>query len=129
MWPFLFLIRIKEKSLVSRFQSLKKTREFQSVYQSGHSKVNRLFVMLVKKNNKAYNRVGISVSKKVGNSIVRHRVTRVIREILRLHWEETEQGYDIVIVARNSAKESDYHKFESALLHLLRLHHLLKNID
>ncbi|MEE1229204.1 MAG: ribonuclease P protein component [Lachnospiraceae bacterium] len=115
--------------MVSRFQSLKKTREFQSVYQSGHSKVNRLFVMLVKKNNKPYNRVGISVSKKVGNSIVRHRVTRVIREILRLHWEETEQGYDIVIVARNSAKESDYHKFESALLHLLRLHHLLKNID
>lgn len=110
-------------------ESLKKTYEFQNVYRNGKSYANKYLVMYVLENNLEKNRLGISVSKKVGNSIVRHRVTRVIREILRLHWEETEQGYDIVIVARNSAKESDYHKFESALLHLLRLHHLLKNID
>ncbi len=118
----------KVRNLGSPFQSLKKNREFQSVYKSGHSKVNRLFVMLMKKNDLGHNRIGISVSKKVGNSIVRHRVTRVIREIIRLHWEETEQGYDIVIVARNNARESDYRKYESALIHLLKLHHLWKEV-
>ena len=70
------------------------------------------------------NRVGISVSKKVGNSVIRHRVTRVVREIMRLHWGELRRGYDIVIVARTSAKDSDYKIFESAIQHLLKLHHL-----
>ena len=75
--------------------------------------------MIIKKNDISSNRVGISVSKKVGNSIVRHRVTRVIREVMRLHWGEIKSGYDIVIVARPSAKDSDYGKFESAIFHLL----------
>ena len=64
----------------SKFQSLKKNREFQSVYRNGVSKVNRYFVMLVKENDLPYNRIGISVSKKVGNSVVRHHLTRLIRE-------------------------------------------------
>ena len=70
-------------------------------------------------NGLPYNRIGISVSKKVGNSIIRHRVTRVIREIMRLHWEDVRQGYDIVIVARKAAKDSVYRRFESAIIHLL----------
>ena len=111
----------------SKFQSLKKNREFQYVYRNGVSKVNRYFVILVKENDLPYNRIGISVSKKVGNSVIRHRVTRVIREVARLHWEEVRQGHDIVIVARNAAKESDYHEFERAIMHLLKLHHLLED--
>ena len=103
--------------------------EFQAVYRNGKSKANRCFVMIIKKNDASSNRIGISVSKKVGNSIVRHRVTRVIREVMRLHWKEIKSGYDIVIVARPSAKESDYGKFESAIFHLLNLHHLLLEDD
>lgn len=112
---------------MNKFKSLKKNQEFQSVYRRGRSKANRCFVMFVKRNDLSSNRVGISVSKKVGNSVVRHRVTRVVREVMRLHWEDVKDGYDIVIVARPSAKESDYKKFESAILHLLKLHHLLKD--
>lgn len=48
---------------------------------------------------------------------------------MRLHWKEIKSGYDIVIVARPSAKESDYGKFESAIFHLLNLHHLLLEDD
>ena len=112
---------------MSEFKSLRKNWEFQAVYRNGKSKANRCFVMIIKKNDTSSNRVGISVSKKVGNSIVRHRVTRVIREVMRLHWGEIKSGYDIVIVARPSAKDSDYGKFESAIFHLLNLHHLLKD--
>lgn len=114
--------------MVSKFQSLKKNREFQAVYKEGKSRVNRLFVMIVLENHLPYNRVGISVSKKVGNSIVRHRITRVVREVMRLHWEEVTEGYDIVIVARAASGEASYPKFESAIIHLLKNHHLLKEI-
>lgn len=100
---------------MSEFKSLRKNWEFHAVYRNGKSKANRCFVMIIKKNDISSNRVGISVSKKVGNSIVRHRVTRVIREVMRLHWGEIKSGYDIVIVARPSAKDSDYGKFESAI--------------
>ena len=111
--------------------SLKKNNEFQRVYRKGTSQANRYLVMYVLENHDRHmeNRLGISVSKKVGNSIVRHRVTRVIREVMRLHWKEIKSGYDIVIVARPSAKDSDYGKFESAIFHLLNLHHLLKDDD
>ena len=111
---------------MNEFKSLRKNWEFQAVYRNGKSKANRCFVMIIKKNDASSNRIGISVSKKVGNSIVRHRVTR---EVMRLHWKEIKSGYDIVIVARPSAKESDYGKFESAIFHLLNLHHLLLEDD
>ena len=74
---------------MSEFKSLRKNWEFQAVYRNGKSKANRCFVMIIKKNDTSSNRVGISVSKKVGNSIVRHRVTRVIREVMRLTGEKS----------------------------------------
>ena len=114
---------------MKNYHSLRNNREFQMVYNEGNSKANRYLVLYYRKNDLEYNRLGISVSKKVGNSIVRHRVTRVIREVMRLHWGEIKSGYDIVIVARPSAKDSDYGKFESAIFHLLNLHHLLKDDD
>ena len=73
---------------MNEFKSLRKNWEFQAVYRNGKSKANRCFVMIIKKNDASSNRIGISVSKKVGNSIVRHRVTRVIREVMRLHLKE-----------------------------------------
>ena len=110
-------------------ESLKKNKDFQYIYRKGKSYANKYLVMYVLENGTSQNRLGISVSKKVGNSIVRHRVTRVIREVMRLHWKEIKSGYDIVIVARPSAKESDYGKFESAIFHLLNLHQLLLEDD
>ena len=61
-------------------ESLKKNRDFQLVYKQGTSFANRFLVMYVKKNQLGRNRIGISVSKKVGNSVVRHHLARLIRE-------------------------------------------------
>lgn len=110
--------------MVSKFQSLRKNREFQTVYRQGKSKANRTFVMLIRENHTDDNRVGISASKKVGNSVVRHRIARVVREVMRLHWDDVKKGYDIVIIARKPASDSGYENFERALLHLLKLHQL-----
>ena len=106
--------------------SLKKNLEFQHVYKNGKSKANRLLVMYVVENNTDRNRLGISVSKKVGNSVVRHRITRLIRESYRLHENIFNSGLDIVVIARNSASEISYEETESALLHLAKLHHIIK---
>jgi ribonuclease P protein component len=105
-------------------ESLKKNRDFQQVYRTGKSYANRLLVMYVLKNELDKNRFGISVSKKVGNSVVRHHVTRLLRESYRLHEEMFHSGLDIVVIARAGAKNASYHEIESALLHLGNLHRI-----
>jgi len=74
------------------------------------------------------NRLGISVSKKVGNSIVRHRITRLIRESFRLQSGKFLNGYDIVVIARTNAKGVTYSEIESALLHLGKLHNIIDDL-
>ena len=106
-------------------ESLKKNDDFRTVYKKGISYANKYLVMYVLKNNQSINRLGISISKKVGNSVVRHRFCRLVRESYRLHEEIFNSGLDIVVVARTSAKECGYKEIESALLHLGRLHGIL----
>ena len=108
-------------------QSIKKNFQFRFVYNKGKSLANRLLVMYVVKNKKYTdtNRLGISVSKKVGKSVVRSRVTRLIKESYRLSEEDIKQGYDIVVIARVSANGADHKEINKALLSLLKKHDLL----
>lgn len=71
-------------------------------------------------------RIGISASKKVGNSVVRHRFARLVRESFRLNKDILEEGKDIIVVARAAAKDKNFDKIESAFLHLCGLHNILK---
>lgn len=106
--------------------SLKKNRDFQNVYSKGRSYANRLLVMYVLNNHTENNRLGISVSKKVGNSVIRHRITRLIKESYRLQEDMFNSGLDIVVIARATARNADYHQIESALMHLGGLHKIIK---
>ena len=107
-------------------ESLKKNRQFQFVYKNGKSYANKYLVMYVKENGLGKNRIGISVSKKVGNSVVRHRITRLIRESYRLHENVFNSGLDMVIVARVNANSVGYTEIERALLHLAKFHEVIK---
>ena len=102
-----------------------KNRDFQIVYQKGKSYANKYLVMYVLNNNTEENRLGISVSKKVGNSVVRHRITRLIRESYRLQESKFQNGFDIVVIARASAKGKTYQEIESAMIHLGKLHNII----
>jgi ribonuclease P protein component len=106
-------------------ESLKKNKDFQVVYRRGKSYANRYLVMYVYPNGTERNRLGISVSKKVGNSVVRHHLTRLVRESYRLQEDRFHRGWDIVVIARTTAKDISYHETEQALLHLGRLHKIL----
>ena len=106
--------------------SLKKNDEFKRVYRFGRSKANRNLVLYVWNNNSNENHLGISVSKKVGNSIVRHHMTRLIREAYRLHEEEFNIGLDLVVVVRCGDKKTKLDEVESSLLHLANLQRILK---
>lgn len=103
-------------------ESLKKNKDFQLVYKNGKSYANKYLVMYVKENGTDNNRLGISVSKKVGNSVVRHHLTRLIRESYRLLEAHFQCGVDIIVIARVSAKDKNYHEIQGALIHLGKLH-------
>ena len=81
--------------------------------------------MYIMENHQNRNRLGISVSKKVGNSVVRHRIIRLVRESYRLHENIFNSGLDIVVVARGCASEASYEEIKNAMLHLGRLHKIL----
>ena len=109
-------------------ESLKKNKDFQTVYKKGKSYANKYLVMYIVENNLDKNRIGISVSKKVGNSVIRHRLKRLIKESYRLNESMFKNGFDIVVVARTTAKDRTYRDIESALLHLGKIQKILKEM-
>ncbi len=111
-------------------ESLKKSRDFKKVYDEGKSKANRYLVMYVRKNNLGINRIGISASKKYGNSVKRHRFCRLVREGYRHLEEYFHIGYDCVFIARVNSKDCTYHEIEGAIYQLAQIHGILrKNED
>lgn len=106
-------------------ESLKRNEDFRRIYGKRQSFANKYFIMYILNNNSSINRLGISVSKKVGNSVVRHRVVRLVRESYRLNEDRFNSGLDMVVVARSTAAKIDYKAAESALLHLAKLHGIL----
>ena len=105
-------------------EGLKNNRDFRQVYERGTSYANRYLVMYAMDNGREMNRVGISVSKKVGNSVVRHRLKRLIKENYRLRETGFRRGLDMVILVRVAAKNCDYRQIGSALVHLAKLHRI-----
>lgn len=119
MWPLFSYLVLKGNFM----ESLKKNESFQSVFNNVNRKSfgNKYLVMYVSENNQDFNRIGITVSKKVGNSVVRHRLKRLIKESYRLHEVEFNSGLDVVIVARvNANTVKKCMEIESAMMHLAK---------
>ena len=108
-------------------ESLKKNWDFQLVYKNGTSYANRYLVMYVLKNQLGRNRIGISVSKKVGNSVVRHRFVRLVRENYRLEEDDYMCGYDVVVIGRMPAAKADFHRIGRSMKKLAEMHGIIRS--
>lgn len=93
---------------MKRTTTLKKNYEFRRVYNKGKSGVSPVLVVYARPNRGERNRLGVTVSVKLGKAVVRNRVRRRLREIFRLSQPEMKQGYDIVLVARARAAAAPY---------------------
>ena len=113
--------------VINLAESIKKNSDFQLVYKTGKSFANKYLIMYVLKNDLDRNRLGISAGKKVGNSVVRHRIARLLRESFRLNDEKFHSGWDMVVVARPLARGKSFCDIESAFLHLAKLHGIINN--
>ncbi|MBY0757090.1 ribonuclease P protein component [Clostridium sardiniense] len=106
---------------------LKKNNEFRMVYRRGKSLANNLLVLYTYNNrnnknsdNEVYNKIGVSVSKKVGNSVVRSRSKRLIMESYRLNEASIKKGFDFIFIARNNMKDKSFHEVERAMMNLFK---------
>lgn len=102
-------------------ETLKKDKEFRRVYSKGRSFANRELVIYILNNNTDNNRLGISVSKKVGNAVTRNRVKRLIKEVYRVEYKgKLKVGYDIVVLGRINAANCSYDRIKGSLGHLFK---------
>ncbi|MBQ2892676.1 MAG: ribonuclease P protein component [Oscillospiraceae bacterium] len=98
-------------------KSLKLNHIFQRLYRTT-GVANGFVVLYARKNGTDTNRVGITVSKKLGHAVVRNRVRRRLRDVYRLNEEKFRKGWDIVVVARSKAVTADFQKLTAAYLQL-----------
>ncbi len=106
---------------------IKKNKEFQAAFQKGRSFANRQFVVYsLEKEGQGFFRIGLSVSKKIGNAVTRNRVKRYVRQsILELH-DLVSSGNDYVIIARKPTAEMDFFEVKKSLTHVLKVGKVLK---
>ena len=107
--------------------SMKKTSEFRNCYENGKSYADKFIVVYVWENGSSINKLGISCSKKIGNSIVRHRFSRLVREAYRLQENVFNSGLDIVVVARACAREASFFDVQDSLIRLAGKARIMKN--
>ena len=96
--------------------SLKLNRDFHRVYRKGTSAVRPCLVVYARRTNARENRLGLTVTAKVGKAHIRNKVRRRLKEIYRLHEEDIHPGYDLVVVARTRAAAAAYKRLEAEFL-------------
>ena len=100
---------------------VKKEKDFNAIFQEGKSVANRKFVVYRLENSDQHFRVGLSVSKKLGNAVTRNQIKRRIRHVLITHKDQIIGNLDFVVIARKGVEEMNYTEIEKNLLHVLRL--------
>ena len=99
---------------------VKSDKDFQMIFSRGKNVANRKFVIYYLEKEQKHFRVWISVSKKLGNAVVRNAIKRKIRHVL-LSQKTALQDYDFVVIARKGVEELNYQALEKNLIHVLKI--------
>ena len=99
---------------MKRETTVKENYEFRRMYSKGKSGVSSCLVVYCRPNKFGHNRLGVTVSSKLGHAVVRNRMRRRFREIFRLAQPKMKQGYDMIIVGRSRAVRAEYRELEAA---------------
>jgi ribonuclease P protein component len=106
---------------VKKEQRIKKNKEFQHVFQKGKSMANRQFVIYaVKMEDQPVFRLGLSVSKKIGNAVTRNRIKRLVRQAVHEMREQLPDSVDIVVIARKPAADMSFEEVKKSLHHIIK---------
>ena len=108
--------------------SLKKNHEFKRLYNKGKNAATQCVVVYCRRNGSAANRLGVTVSTKIGGAVQRNLVRRRIKEIYRLNEHSLPAGYDIVIVARVRSRYAHYREIEASVMSAFRKLSLVQGI-
>ena len=100
-------------------QRLRKTRQFEPVYRARNVLVGQYVVIYVLPNEGEYSRLGVSVSRKVGNAVRRNRIKRIFREAFRLSKNEMLSGLDIIMIPRRGKSDWPMKEVKAELVRLL----------
>ena len=106
---------------MNKHQRIKKNKEFQRIFKKGKSFANRQSIVYILKSDQPEFRLGLSVSKKVGNAVTRNRIKRFIRQAFLENHADLMQNADYVIIARQQAADLDYHESKKSLEHVLKI--------
>lgn len=105
---------------------VKKNKEFQEAFKRGKSFANRQFVVYsLQKDEQSHFRIGLSVSKKIGNAVMRNQIKRYIRQAFHELDADLKQNYDFIIIARKPTADMDFFEIKKSLIHVLKLSKVL----
>lgn len=108
---------------------IRENQRFQEIRRVGASYSDKQLVICFLPNGLPYSRFGFSISKRIGNAVVRNRIKRQLRESIRLQQPSISTGWDIVLIARQPIKFATYHQMDASCARLLRRAHLLQKND
>lgn len=114
---------------MDKMYRLRSNMEFKKVYKNGKNYWNRNLILYVRKNDLGYTRVGYSITKKIGNSVVRNRIRRQMKEIYRLNFDLIEDNYDLIFIPKKNVVDISYKTLESAMLHIMSLAKILRKTN